>query len=159
MNLNYDLNLQLSDYLYQHYQLAFIKLINLDKNIYPFVLYTLRKQRYILTESEYLIMTNIIMGKDLGRGLVEYNINIISKYHIMINPKYNYLRIITYIQKPNISDDEIYRILVQQSNNYLFLTKYLNSFGYIEKFNKEIRDEINVFDFYDLIDLINLVDY
>ena len=46
-SLNYDLKLQLGEYFYVNNFLSFVKLWYLDKNMYPIILYVLRKYRSI----------------------------------------------------------------------------------------------------------------
>jgi len=52
MNLNFDLKLDLVEYLYHNYILAWIKLFNINNQFYLAYLYILRKNRYIYSKNE-----------------------------------------------------------------------------------------------------------
>ena len=59
-DLNVDLKLQLSQYWYDHYISIYLVLLKLSKHIYPILLYTLRRDRYILTIDEITQYNNLI---------------------------------------------------------------------------------------------------
>ena len=70
--LNYDLNLQLVEYLNANFLISWFKLLQLNKNLYPEYLYNLRKNRYVLTADEinklqeYLIK----LPNDINEGFI-----------------------------------------------------------------------------------------
>ena len=75
-NLNFDLQLQLSDYLYSNYVLAWLNLFEFDKDLYSPWLYTLRKNRYILTVDEIEFIRSISRAENIPQiylDAIEHN--------------------------------------------------------------------------------------
>lgn len=76
MLLNQDLLLQLSDYFYDYFAKVWVKLLLLNKDFYPFVLYTLRKQRYIINRNN---IVDVLSTDDLK---VDHGFNMPLKFII-----------------------------------------------------------------------------
>ena len=125
-NLNYDLKLQLADYLYNNYPRVLDALIKIDENLYPAILYTLRKYRN--TDLEFQIMDK----RDVLFNDIDYSFLAKNGYYDIIKK---------HINMGNISYQIAQSILGEAiSHNWpkivkLILTSYKNSAGEFVKLN------------------------
>lgn len=123
MDINYDLELQLVEYLNNNFNLAWFKLLQLDKDLYLAYLYNLRKNRYILTANEVKKLKQYIVK--LPKGLNSINKQIISA------AESGHLYLIKYLvsQGGNIHVlSETDRVKIA-GNGYLDIVKYLVQHG------------------------------
>ena len=114
--LNYDLQLQLVEYLNSNFNTVWFKLLRINKNFYPVYLYNLRKQRYILTAKEV---------KQLKEYMVKLPDNIDKKF---ISASENrYLNVVKYLLQSGADIHDADDLALQKAarNGHLNVVKYL----------------------------------
>ena len=138
MNINVDLKLQLFEYLYNNFQVAWFKLLQVNYSDIDLHLYILRKHRYILSLTENEKYNNL-----LNSVYLNYNKELIH------SAEYGYLQILKYLitnkdfnNNNDILDSNTY-ILLQyvMRYNYLDILEYLMTIN-LESFKIEHYDYI-----------------
>ena len=145
IQLNDDLQLDLSDYLFNNYRFDWYKLITVNKNFQPFALYTLRKYRRIVLKEEFShsytwyekadIMTNAAKYGDLdflkllGKPIEGLKSTLVK--HAIF---YGHLDVLKYIinnyYSYNTLDEIIKLRKIAIENNRPDMVKYLEQFEY-----------------------------
>lgn len=148
--LNYDLKLQLVNYLNENFITAWFKLLQINKSFYQVYLYNLRKSRYILTANEINeFVTNNLNNIDkklldaakngyfqivkylISNGANINAVNMLGQYVLSIAVIKGYLPIVKYIilKGANIhrNNNELLQYAVQKG--HLNIIKYLVEHG------------------------------
>lgn len=131
--LNFDLLLELSNYLHDNYIFAWIKLWKLNKNLYPLYLYTLRKHRQLnnmVFDFSFPTYFDTIVNNNLYNNLTFFSklglipLNNYSKF-IESAAKKGYLRIIKILYQHHNNKNFSRYINIAADNNNLEIVKYL----------------------------------
>lgn len=182
-DMNFDLQLQLSDYLYNTDILSWIKLWEIDKTFYPAVLYTLRKNREInamqfdlnnlnsITKDTVMTLVNNNQYNNLKyfhqknypfvndikpllhRAIIKGYYNVVKEFIQLSEDKEFNYNIITAIRKGN------YKIVKLLKLHNLEDDYFYNITGHIVNGNKFIVDRKFVVDDDNFLESIHLGNY
>ena len=153
-NLNFDLQLQLSEYLLNYKPIEWLQLVNLDKKFYTAALYTLRKNRVIndinLSEIQYATMyiqkfieyNDFTYAKILFDIIYDYNVDndTTKKYKLTINMDDNVINfidsMIDYDDNDDVDKFEFMLDIINSENHRIDPNIYFNLIYKAEHNNK-----------------------